>query len=91
MQGKGKNQQNVEELLQNIDISGCMNITYDAIVLGKLLNVMQLNYNIPLQSIFCFYVDRQISYYLPDGKLFVTCGVYPLGEDVTVQLKDMQP
>ena len=49
MEGRSKGE-TVEEMLEAIDISGCMNGNYDAIVLSRLLNVLQMHFNIPLES-----------------------------------------
>ena len=49
MEGKTKGEA-VEEMLEAIDISGCMNGNYDAIVLSRLLNILQMHFNIPLES-----------------------------------------
>ena len=49
MEGKSKGE-SVEEMLEAIDISGCMNGNYDAIVLSRLLNILLMYYNIPLES-----------------------------------------
>jgi len=48
MEGRMKGEGGIEELLEGIDISKCMNSHYDSIVFSKLLALLQLHYNIPL-------------------------------------------
>ncbi len=50
-EGKGRADQVIEELLEKVDISSCMNDHYDSIVLSSLLVKLQLDYNIPLEGI----------------------------------------
>ena len=33
--------------------------------------------------------DKEVSYYLPEGDVFINCGVTPLGNDVKVELKEV--
>lgn len=50
MESRNPSEPSTEELIEKVDISKCMNDTYEAIVLSKLLAQLQLNYNIPLES-----------------------------------------
>lgn len=91
MENKNKNEQPVDELLEKVDISKCMSDHYDSIILSKLLTHLQLNYNIPLEGILQLTQDREITYYFEEGDIFINCGIFPVGEDIRIELKDINP
>lgn len=50
MENRVSNEAPIEELLERIDVSKCMNEGFDAIVLSNLLTLLHLSYNIPTDS-----------------------------------------
>lgn len=50
MENRVSNEAPIEELLERIDISKCLNDGYDAIILSNLLTLLHLSYNIPTDS-----------------------------------------
>lgn len=64
---------------------------YDSIILAKLLSHIQVDHNIPLEGIYFTIADREITYYFAEGDIFINCGIFPVGEDIKIELKDIDP
>lgn len=58
MENRTGPQNTIDQLLEKVDISKCMNEGYDSIMFQKMLDILRLEYNICIESTYILILDR---------------------------------